>query len=244
MDAGLSQHFHIVAPDLRGHGDSDRVGPGGYYHFFDYLPDIAGLVDRLSSARLNLVGHSMGGTIASYFAGTFPDRVQRLALLEGIGPPVDDTEVPDRVRAWIGTWTRRRQDSPRRHPSILVAAERLIASDELLSEARALRLAEVGTRDPGDGSRQFKHDLVHLTRGPYPFRVDVAESFWRRVSCPVLFVDGARSSYRALGPEIDRRLACFKNVERVTLPRAGHMLQRHEPERLAAVLDKFLRALE
>jgi pimeloyl-ACP methyl ester carboxylesterase len=55
-----------------------------------------------------------------------------------------------------------------------------------------------------------------------------------------LFVDGEQSSYRALGREIDRRLACFQRVERVTLPRAGHMLQRHEPELLTRVLSRFL----
>lgn len=241
VGAGLGEGFHVVAADLRGHGDSDRVGPGGYYHFFDYLPDIAGIVERLAPKRLALVGHSMGGTLASYFAGTFPDRVEHLALLEGIGPPEDDTDVPDRVRAWAAAWKRRLADVPRSYPTVGAVAERLLATDPKLTQQRALRLAETGTTELENGERVFKHDLLHLSRGPYPFRVDIAESFWRRVRCPVLYVDGEESSYRALGREVDRRLACFEHVERVTLPNAGHMLQRHQPELLAGVLQRFLR---
>src|SRR5262245_26616302 len=87
VEAGLAGRFHVVAPDVRGHGDSDRVGPGGYYHFIDYLADLDALVRTLGRRRLSLVGHSMGGSIASYYAGVYPDRVHRLALLEGLGPP-------------------------------------------------------------------------------------------------------------------------------------------------------------
>ncbi|MEZ4227114.1 MAG: alpha/beta hydrolase [Polyangiaceae bacterium] len=239
-DAGL-QDFRVIAPDLRGHGDSDRVGGGGYYHFFDYLPDVAGLVDALALDRVAVVGHSMGGTVASYFAGAFPERVTALALLEGIGPPQDDADPVARVRGWVEAWRRRVGQQPSALPNLDAAAKRLQAADGLLSVELAQRLARLGTHELPDGRRRFKHDPLHLTRGPYPFRAEVAEAFWRQVQCPVMYVEGEQSSYRALGSEIDRRLACFGRVERHTLPNAGHMLQRHRPELLAELLDRFLR---
>ena len=58
--AGLDRKFHLIAPDLRGHGDSDRVGAGGYYHFMDYLADLADLIEQVGRNKVSLVGHSMG----------------------------------------------------------------------------------------------------------------------------------------------------------------------------------------
>ncbi len=239
VDHGLAERFHVVAPDMRGHGDSDRVGAGGYYHFMDYVADLAGVVEALGRGRVSLVGHSMGGSIAAYYAGAFPERVHALALLEGLGPPEDETPHPVRVESWIRAWKRARESESRAYPSLDAAAERLRAADPLLSDELARYFAEHGTVALPGGARRFKHDPLHLTRGPYPFRVDVAESFWRAVKCPVLLVEGADSPFRSL-ENLERRVACFQSPERVIIDGASHMLQRHQPAALARVLLDFL----
>ena len=237
--SGLAERCHVVAPDARGHGDSDRVGAGGYYHFMDYVADLASLVAQVGRSRVSLVGHSMGGSIASYFAGAFPDRVERLALLEGLGPPEDESPVPERAAAWTAAWRRAREREPRTYASVEEAAERLRTTDPLLEAELSLELAERGTVELADGSRRFKHDPLHLTRGPYPFRVDVAESFWRRIRCPVLFVEGSESPFRAL-EGVERRRACFSDAQLVVLAGAGHMMQRHRPAELGRLLAEFM----
>lgn len=235
----LADRFHVVAPDMRGHGDSDRVGAGGYYHFMDYLADLHDLVGQLGAARVSLVGHSMGGSIAGYYAGAYPERIHRLALMEGTGPPEQDTAPPELVKGWISSWRAVRDRVSRVYPDVAAAAEALRKHDRLLDGARALWLAERGTR-AHDGGRVFKHDPLHLTRGPYPYRVEVAQSFWRRVTAPVLLVEGAESPMRHTDAERERRDACFANARRVTLPGAGHMMQRHVPADLGRLLCEFL----
>jgi pimeloyl-ACP methyl ester carboxylesterase len=241
VEAGLAPAFHVVAADMRGHGDSDRVGAGGYYHFMDYVADLASLCAEVRRERLSVVGHSMGGSVASYYAGTYPDRVHRLALLEGMGPPEDSTPLPERMATWIAASARMRRESPQAYADVAEAAARLMSYDPLLQRERALYFAERATRVLPDGRRQFKHDPLHLTRGPYPYRLDVAESFWRAVTCPVLYVEGGKSSFRAFGDELERRLACFRDLRRHTLDDVGHMMQRHDPEALGRVLADFLR---
>ncbi|HEV8322336.1 MAG TPA: alpha/beta hydrolase [Myxococcota bacterium] len=243
--AALAGRFHLVAPDMRGHGDSDRVGAGGYYHFMDYLADLDEVIAQTARARLSLVGHSMGGSIAGYWAGTFPARLARLALLEGTGPPESSETAPERVASWISGWRHARGRAPRRYADVAAAAAQLRRNDPLLGEALSLRLAERGTAPAGAGAgaggeRVFKHDPLHVTTGPYGFRLDAAQEFWRRVTCPVLLVDGGESFFHHEPAEAERRHACFADRRHAVLPGAGHMMQRHQPAALARLLAEFL----
>lgn len=234
----LAASAHVVAPDLRGHGDTDWIGPGGYYHFFDYIADLDEVIARTARERLVLVGHSMGGSIASYWAGTYPERVHALALLEGLGPPdQSEADLPGRTARWVEAWRdARRQYRPM--ASIEQAAARLRKNDPLLGEPLALRLAEASTRPLPDGAPgvTWKHDPLHMTMGPYPYRRAVAAQFWSRITCPVLVIDAAQSRLNLPEAERAARRASFANHRHVTLDGAGHMLQRHQPARLANLL--------
>jgi pimeloyl-ACP methyl ester carboxylesterase len=242
VEAGLEGRFHIIAPDLRGHGDSDRVGPGGYYHFADYIADLHDLIQKVARPRLSIVGHSMGGMVASYYAGTFPERVAKLVLVEGIGPPEERQAIgPERVGTWILGWERIRRLAPKTYATVEEAAARLCAHDALLDPAVALRLAEHGTARGPDGRFGFKHDPLHLTRSPYGgFRFEIAERFWRKIACPTLLVDGEVSDFHLYPEEAARRIGCFPHAERATVPGAGHMMHRQKPAELAAILNQFL----
>jgi pimeloyl-ACP methyl ester carboxylesterase len=247
VDAGLGAGgFRLVAPDLRGHGDSDWVGAGGYYHFVDYLADVhelVTLIDGGAPKTLSIVGHSMGGSVAAYYAGAYPDRVHRLALLEGLGPPESpnfkDT-MPERVNAWLAAWKSARERAPRSYASVAEAAERLMAHDPLLGRPLARRLAEQGTAPALGGRLRFKHDPLHATPGPYGFSVDIAGSFWSRVKAPTLLVEGGESHLRLSAAEQARREAYLPVAKKITIAGAGHMMQRHQPDALARELRAFL----
>lgn len=239
----LASRFHVVAPDLRGHGDTDWIGAGGYYHFFDYVADLDELVARLRPGkdRVGVVGHSMGGGVAAYWAGTRPERVRALVTMEGIGPPESSIAVPDRTARWIDAWKVARS-AAKVMASIDDAAARLRKHDHLLDADRARALATRGTRPAPGGGVTWKHDPLHLTMGPYPYRVDVAEQFWRRVHSPVLYIEGAESRFRLADADTERRLAAFPTVRREVVAGAGHMMQRHQPAAVAALIDAHVSA--
>jgi pimeloyl-ACP methyl ester carboxylesterase len=231
----LAQHGHVIAPDLRGHGDSDWITGGGYYYFMDYVADLDDVIRQLARRRVVLAGHSMGGNVSGYYAGTRPERLTGLALLEGIGPPdMAAVEGPTRTATWIESWRAARARS-RQMPSIEDAIRRLRKHDDRLDEARARQLAEVGTRKT-DGGVIWKHDPLHRTLGPYAFRIDVAMQYWRRITCPVLIVDGADSRMSLPVDERARRRAHFANHRHVVVEGAGHMIPRHQPARVAELI--------
>ena len=128
----LAPHGHVIAPDLRGHGDSDWISGGGYYHFMDYVADLDDVIAQLARRRVVLVGHSMGGSVSSYYAGTRPTRLAGLVLLEGLGPPdMAALDGPTRAAMWIDAWrTARAKVSPM--PSIDEAVRRLMKHDDRL----------------------------------------------------------------------------------------------------------------
>ncbi len=236
----LAGRFHIVAPDMRGHGDSDRVGAGGYYHFFDYVADLHSFITKLGREQVSLVGHSMGGSIAGYYAGCYPNELHKLVLMEGMGPPNDTSSPPDLVKQWVRGWKRAASRAPHLYKSIEDAANRLQSRDAKLSAELATELATWGTRETESGERIFKHDPLHLSPGPIGYSTDVAETFWRRITCPTLLVDGADSILNHALEERVRRCAALPDAQQTQIEGAGHMIQRHQPDEVSRILLEFL----
>jgi pimeloyl-ACP methyl ester carboxylesterase len=238
------QGYRVLAPDLRGYGDGARVPSGGYYHFVDYAFDLADLVDALvpQGSPLFLVGHSMGGTVANLYAGSFPERVTRLALLEGAGPP-DNTHAvaPDRLRRWVDEVRAARSRPPRRMPDRDDALRRLAANHPRVPEDVLRRRLDALATELPDGGYAWKVDPLHNTRAAMPFFAESWKAFARRVACPVLFVSGGPPG---LGggwhpADEDDRVAAFAALERAELADAGHMMHWTQPANLTRLLLQF-----
>jgi pimeloyl-ACP methyl ester carboxylesterase len=229
--------YRVLAPDMRGFGDGARAPEGSYYHFADYVFDLADLVDALSPGEpIALVGHSMGGMIASLFAGTFPGRVAHLVNIEGLGPPDNPFEVgPTRMRSWIEQVRRlRARTRPQATFSHDEALARMGANHPNVPPGvLAHRLPHL-VADAGEALVAWHFDPLHRTTSPTPFFARLFVSFAREVACPVLFVSGGARGYHPA--DEDERLGAFARCRRVELPEAGHMVHWTEPEALGRLL--------
>lgn len=231
--------WHVYALDWRGHGASEWVGRGGYYHFADYVADLAGLVPQLGEC-VALVAHSMGGNAALLYAGSVPQRVTALAAIEGLGPPdTNPADAAERYAQWLADLAR---VATRARPTFTLAAARARLRERYprMSEAALALLAEHGTRavDAG-GERTWTFDPLHQTRAPQPYYAAQARGFWTRVACPVLYVDGEESWMRLSEAELAERLTALR-ATRIEIPGSAHHPHLEQPERLAAVLLEFL----
>jgi pimeloyl-ACP methyl ester carboxylesterase len=234
--------LRVIAPDLRGYGESERAPAGSFYHFPDYVADVADLVDQLvNTAPLFVVGHSMGGTVATLYAGAFPEKVSRLALLEGVGPPDSSFDgMPERMRGWIDQVRklRERDADPRGVMATREDALRRLAVNHTGVPAEVLRarLHDLVAED-GAGTLRWKADPLHRPVGPMPFFARGYVEFARRITCPVLIVSGGSHGFHVEDEEA--RVAAFARAERFEIADAGHMMHWTRPEALADRLIAF-----
>ncbi len=236
---------HLVAPDWRGFGRS-QWDPGGYW-FPDYYADLDALLDRYApDAAVDIVGHSMGGNVASIYAGVRPARVRRLVSMEGFGLPGAAPETaPARIAQWLDTW--RKPPSLKPYPSLAAFAARLAEASPGLAPDRALYLAAEHAVPDAGGGFAFSSDPRHKAPNAVPYRLEEAQACWRNITAPVLWMLGAQSKlltqfYGEGLAGLDARAACFANLRRVTLPGCGHMLHHDAPRLVAAALEEFLEA--
>ncbi|NIO11210.1 MAG: alpha/beta fold hydrolase [Deltaproteobacteria bacterium] len=232
----------IIAPDCRGHGDSGWVGSGGYYHFPDYVLDLDALISSLKVSSVVLMGHSMGGTISFLYSGTFPARVKKLVLVEGVGPPgFSFSHAPERMGKWIAEINASEQKRPVEYGSVEQMAERLRQRDPRLNQKVALHVARYGSKVTPTGKRVWKFDPLHRTSSPQPFYAGQALEFLRRIQCPVLLVRG-KESRQVHRKDLGERFDAIPRSKLVEIPRAGHMVHRNNPDALARAVAAFVKS--
>ena len=240
----LQAEWQVIAPDWRGYGLSDW-GPADSYWFPDYMGDLDALLTRFEPDRaVTLIGHSMGGNIASMYAGVRPERVARLINLEGFG--MSRTE-PAKAPARYVKWLAQLADKPgfRNYADFAELAARMRTGNPRLSEERALYLARHWGRQTDAGPVGLRSDPAHKLINPVAYQLEEAMACWRNVAAPVLWIDGAESKtmerMRINAGDHEARKACFRRLIAHTIADAGHMLHHDQPEKLAALIEAFLR---
>jgi len=242
----LARDWHVIAPDWRGFGLTDRAGTDTYW-FMDYFADLDALLDHYApDGAVDLVGHSMGGNIASVYAGVRPARVARLVNLEGFGlPETRPEQSPGRIAAWLDEL--KNPPAMRPYASLDEVAARLMKTNPRLAPGRAAFLAGHWSAQNADGQWEILGDPAHKMAGPMLYRAAEVLACWRRITAPVLWVEAEQTDmWRWLGPkeaaraEVDRRMAEIPNVTAHMVPDAGHMLHHDQPVLVAGLIEEFL----
>ncbi|NWK95956.1 alpha/beta hydrolase [Sphingobium lactosutens] len=237
----LRDDWHIICPDLRGHGDS-AWSPDGSYSMPYYVADLAQLIQQCTDGPVSIVSHSLGGAISLRYAGTHPERVHRLAVIEGLGPsPLDQTPqipVTERWRTWIDERRALSGRAPRRYASIEQAYARMQQKNAHLSAEQARHLTVHGTRRNEDGTYSWKFDNYVRLPMPTDITSDELSDVWSAIDCPVWLIHG-RDSW-ARHPGDDGRADNFKQAMVTSYERAGHWVHHDRFESYVADLKRFL----
>src|SRR5215472_4697569 len=240
----LMDRYHIVAPDLRGHGDS-AWAVGGNYSEINYIYDIAQLVHQKQMAPVTIIAHSLGGSIGLLYSGLFPDTVEKIVAIEGLGPSPQMMErmrsmpIEERMRSWI---KMRRESSgrvPRKYATLEDADARMREENTHLDEDQAWHLTIHGAVQNEDGTYSWKFDnYVRMGGGVGGLSTNDQHQIWSCITAPVLLVRGMESW--ASDPIADGRAKHFKNARLANIEGAGHWSHHDKLDVFMGHVDSFL----
>ena len=236
----FSSDFRIIAPDLRGHGDSSWA-TGAMYSVPEYVVDLSALIDIVGRSPVYLVGHSLGGSVVLMYTGVYPDRVKKLVSIEGYGPPPEKLvprDIAERMRKWIENVRECETRSSKRYPNLEAAVARMKGANSHLTDTVARHLTLLGSNWNADGTLEWKFDNYIRAFPPFGFNLELARELWGRIECPTLLIRGEESWVPA--PEGSPGVDAIQDRTCLNVPNAGHWVHHDQAEIFIRETKKFL----
>lgn len=238
--APLLEGLDLVAVDMAGHGRSYHRSRDANYNIWEEVEDVLGMAHALGWRKFSLLAHSRGAVAAMLTAGTFPDRVERLALIDGlVPPPAEDADAPDILAKAVAQRTRYGAHKPRRFDSLEAAVEARRNGLFRLSGAAARALAERGTR-PLDGGVTWSSDPRAMATSTTKLNSAQVQAFLDRAAMPIRLVlaeDGIADMIQRLRPLIESR----ENIQVGEMPGGHHLHMEEGAGAIAEWFGPFLR---
>jgi pimeloyl-ACP methyl ester carboxylesterase len=240
----FAKDYHIIAPDLRGHGDSQWEASGNYTQI-SYVYDIAQLLQQKNMHDVTVIGHSLGGAIALMYTALFPERVKKLVAIEGMGPSPSlaakqaEISINDRVRSWVDDMRKLSGRLPRRYDTLNDAFKRMRDENPHLSEEQARHLTLHGANQNEDGTYSWKFDNYVRVFSMSGLPNEEVKKMYGEISCPTLLMRGEESW--ASDPVADGRTQCFNcPIEYQSFANAGHWVHHDQLDGFVDRVSEFL----
>ncbi len=234
----LPDDIELLAIDLAGHGLSDHRTTAGWYYLVDFVRDIGLLVDALQWQSFALLGHSLGGAISCMTTAALPDRVQALAVVEGLGPlSGEPQQAAVRLRESLNGLRQADNTRLRRHANPEAAAQARLKTNRMLP-ASAQLIVERGLQRLDDGW-VWRTDPLLRTASPIRFTESEVLYMLGGIQCPVLQIMPNPPAVFISMPHIQRRAAMIKDYRQVEV-KGHHHVHMDDPETCASALFPFL----
>ncbi|MDA0815647.1 MAG: alpha/beta hydrolase [Chloroflexi bacterium] len=235
----FQDEYHVVALDLRGHGDSEW-SIGGSYTIPDNVLDVVRCIETVGSPA-RVLGHSYGASISLVAAGTFPEHFAALAAIDGThssNPADTDGMGPQWLRRWADRVREFESSVPVVYPDIQAAEQRVRQANPKLPDDLVPHLTRWAAQ-PVEGGYIWKYDWWVNNRTSMEIRREELERFWGAIECPVMLIagGGSRSRQRTDAEQY------FRNARSLVVEGAGHWVHHEQPEAVLGAVRPFFESI-
>ena len=234
----FAAEYHVLALDLRGHGDSDW-DPAGAYGVAENMLDLVRLLEIAGEPAV-VLGHSYGGQITLATAATYPEHFTKVAVIEGTSSvtPLGYTDEmgPGWLRRWGDLMREFEQEGNQRvYPSVEAAAQRMREANPRLPADLVPMIAGYAVR-PAEGGFVWKFDTWVHGRTSMAIRRAELPHFWSAIACPVLLFYGTDSRAAQAPAEAPH----FRDLRQVIVQDAAHWVHHEQLPTVVRELRAFL----
>ncbi|KAK3851773.1 hypothetical protein Pcinc_041594 [Petrolisthes cinctipes] len=242
----LPQSHSLISIDFPGHGLSSRYPVGGFGHLISNVIVVERVMQHFGWNEVNILGHSMGAGIGLLYAGTFPEKVKKLAMIDLIKPmSTSAADQPGRTALGISDLIKAESRLDSNPPSYEydVIVDKMVKSygNSLTEESAKILLKRGSVRQP-DGSYSFSYDPRLKTRGVLGMTIEQMKEYGKRLECELMILKAS------LGPVYEQQEIYdeFLNVYKKKAEKfmyhtveGTHHIHLNNPELIAPLLNKF-----
>ena len=235
------KEFRLVSLDLPGHGLSEHRSSGSSYHFSDIIVDVLEVLHVLGWQRFSLLGHSMGAGVASYLAGTIPEKISSLILIEGLGSLAQKAEkMPEILRESEEEW----QQLPHKKLPIYPDVETAVKVRHHVGgiEESSVRTLVARGLQPVDGGFTWRSDPRLKIKSRHYLTEEQACAFLEQITAPVLLIEAENAKQDQWKELLLKRIPYIKNLQHRKVS-GDHHLHLDNPQEVAMVIREFLQQI-
>jgi len=235
------KEFRLVSLDLPGHGLSEHRSSGSSYHFSDIIVDVLEVLHVLGWQRFSLLGHSMGAGVASYLAGTIPEKISSLILIEGLGSLAQKADkMPEILRESAEQW----QQLPNKKLPIYPDVETAVKVRHHVGgiEESSVRTLVARGLQPVDGGFTWRSDPRLKIKSRHYLTEDQACAFLEQITAPVLLIEAENAKQDQWKELLLKRIPYIKNLQHRKVS-GDHHLHLDNPQEVAVVIREFLQQI-
>lgn len=240
--APMCQHLddiHFIALDTAGHGHSSHIAPGMAYNIWQDIGDIFAIADSLGWQQFNLLGHSRGAIIGALAAGTFPDRILGLGLIDALAPPPLSAEQTPPQLAKSIVDVARRQDKA---TSVFSDVEAAIAARQKgmhnISAAAARLIVERGIK-PVAGGYTWSSDPRLMSSSALKYSQSQINAFFDNISANTCLIAASEGLQKYIAKQ-EALLDRLDSVKKFEFD-GGHFLHMEDKQKeVARLMDDIL----